>query len=145
LERIAIHTGLYRFILVDAITDIGDRSIRGEVDFADADPTLLLESLAQLGGLHVRAAIDFRRHAFLVRISDTAVPFNRSLCGRYLLQGTLVSRSGNAFSYLMEARQNTEIVMEGNFLFGAIDYDAAFRQDILQDHYRDVFSCLKKS
>lgn len=130
---------------MDSITGVSTDAIKGEVAFSAADPTLLLESLAQLGGLHVRAAIDFGRHAFLVRISDTAIPFDRSLHGRYLLHGTRVGRSEDAFSYRMEARQDAETVIAGNFLFGVIDYNEIFRQDILQEHYRNVFSCLKKS
>ena len=143
MERIEINTGLSRFIMVDAITDMGSDHITGEVRLSNADPTLLLESLAQLAGLHIRHSLNFTKHAFLVKIAQIPLPADESLNGSYRLHGNIVSRSENAFSYQLEASQKNHLDIHGQFLFGVIDYNNDFQKDILQKHYRKVFECLK--
>jgi hypothetical protein len=143
MERIKINTGLSRFIMVDAITDMGTDHITGEIHLSNADPTLLLESLAQLAGLHIRHSLDFTKHAFLVKIAKIPLPADESLNGNYRLHGKIVSRSENAFSYQLEASQKNHLVIHGLFLFGVIDYNNDFQKELLQKHYQKVFECLK--
>jgi hypothetical protein len=143
MERIRINTGLSRFIMVDAVTDMGTDHITGEVHLSNADPILLLESLAQLAGLHIRHSLDFAKHAFLVKIARIPLPDDESLNGSYRLHANIISRSENAFSYQLEASQKNHMVIQGQFLFGVIDYDTDFQKEILQKHYRKVFECLK--
>jgi hypothetical protein len=144
MERIDIHTGLDHFVMVDAIDDMDENQIDGEVTLENADPTLLLESLAQLAGLHIRHSLDFAKHAFLVRISGAPLPEEKSLTGTYRLRGNLISRSEEAFTYRLEACRENVPVIHGQFLFGTVDYNDDFQKDILQKHYREVLACAEK-
>jgi len=144
MERITIHTGLRRFIMVDAVTDMSTDHISGEVSYENGDPTLLLESLAQLAGLHIRHSLNFTKHAFLVKITSIPLPAGESLNGRFLLTGSRISQSGSAFTYQLEASQGNQSVTRGQFLFGVIDYNDDFQKDILQRHYQKVFECMKR-
>jgi len=145
MERIRIHTGLDHFIMVDAINGMDANRIDGEVSFENADPTLLLESLAQLAGLHIRYLLDFARHVFLVKIARILLPEEKSLSGTYRLRGNLVSRSEEAFTYRLEADRENVPVIHGQFLFGTTDYNDDFQKDILQKHYREVLACAKRT
>ena len=85
---------------------------------------------------------DFQRHAFLLKINQCLMPSQTDLLGTYHLSGDLVSRSESAFSYGLQAEKQGRVQIQGSFLFAAVDYDSHFRQEILQQHYQDVFSCL---
>ncbi len=143
MERIDINTGLDGFVMIDRITDVGSDFISGEVKLSNADPTLLLEAMAQLGGMHIRSGSDFRKHAFLVKITNAAVPSDRLPDGRYALRGTVLSRSESAFAYRMEAGIEPEVLIRGDFLLGVVDYNSEFKEDLLQKHFREVFACLR--
>jgi len=145
MERIRIHTGLDHFVMVDAIGGMDANRIDGEVTLENADPTLLLESLAQLAGLHIRHSLDFAKHAFLVKIAGTPLPEEKSLTGTFRLRGSLVGRSEEAFTYRLEADRENVPVIHGQFLFGTIDYSDDFQKDILQKHYREILACAKKT
>jgi hypothetical protein len=71
------------------------------------------------------------------------MPSQTDLLGTYHLSGDLVSRSESAFSYELQAEKQGRVQIQGSFLIAAVDYDSHFRQEILQQHYRDVFSCLQ--
>jgi hypothetical protein len=143
MERIAINTGLKRFVMIDRITDVAADSISGEVELNGADPTLLVEAMAQMGGMHIRAGSDFRKHAFLVKIANTDIPAGRLPDGTYAIRGTVVSRSESAFAYRMEAGIQPGVLIHGDFLLGVVEYNSEFRQDMLQKHFREVFACLR--
>jgi hypothetical protein len=64
--------------------------------------------------------------------------------GAYNLYGELRGRSSSAFTHLLQARVAEETLLEGVFLFAVVDYDSAFRKEILQKHYERVYSCLQK-
>lgn len=143
MERIEINTGLDGFVMLDRITDAGADFISGEVKLYGADPTLLLEAMAQLGGMHIRSGSDFQKHAFLVKITNTVIPADRLPDGTYTMKGTIVSRSASAFSFRMEAGIEQEVLIRGDFLLGVVDYDSEFKEDLLQKHFREVFACLR--
>lgn len=143
MERVAINTGLERFVMIDRITDVAADSIAGEVELNGADPTLLVEAMAQMGGMHIRAGSDFRKHAFLVKIANADVPADRLPDGTYTIRGTIVSRSESAFAYRMEAGIHPAVLIRGDFLLGVVEYNDEFRQDLLQKHFREVFTCLR--
>ena len=144
MERIRIHTGLDHFIMLDAVNDMSADMIEGQVYLENADPTLLLESLAQLAGLHIRHSLAFARHAFLVKVAGMPLPAEKSLTGTYCLRGSLVGRSKDAFTYRVEASRGNVPISQGQFLFGTIDYNDDFQKDILQTHYRKVLACVKR-
>jgi hypothetical protein len=143
MERITINTGLDSFVMIDRITDAGADFIYGEVALSGADPTLLVEAMAQLGGMHIRSGSDFQRHAFLVKITNALIPVERLPDGMYTLKGTVVSRSESAFAYHIEAGMQPEVLIRGDFLLGVVDYNSEFKEDLLQKHFREVFACLR--
>ena len=71
------------------------------------------------------------------------MPAQAELDGTYTLSGTLVNRSSSAFSYTLQAKRGGSVRIEGEFLFATVDYDKVFKREILQEHYRNVFSCLR--
>ena len=140
---IKIHSALDGFVLVDAITAIGDTKIHGIRAFSHAPLYLGLESLAQIGAYHVRFLTHFERHAFLLKITRCFMPREEVLDGRYLLSGTLLNRSAFAFSYALQAETGGKGPIRGEFLFATVAYDQAFKKTPLKEHYRKIFSCLR--
>jgi hypothetical protein len=143
LERIVLNSGLDGFLLIDAITTVDPEGIAGTKCFVQAPSYLGIESLAQLGALHVRFISGFERHAFLLNIKRCSPTSRQALSGCYQLYGKLASRSSSAYCYRLEAVHADEAAITGEFLFATVAYDAVFEKDILQKHYRKVFSCLQ--
>ena len=142
MKKITVNTELDGFILLDGIIQAETQGIQGIKTFKNDPAYLGIESLAQLGAFHVRYITDFQRHAFLLKINQCLMPSQTGLFGIHYLSGDLVSRSDSAFSYELQAEKQGRIQIQGSFLFAAVDYDSHFRQEILQQHYQDVFSCL---
>ena len=143
LQNITVNTGLKSFVLIDRIAHAEARNIRGIKTFVNAPACLGLESLVQLGAFHVRYLTDFERHAFLLKITRCLMPAQGELNGTYALSGRLVSRCRSAFSYILEAKKDDKVRIDGEFMFATVDYDRIFKKEILLDHYRNVFLCLK--
>ncbi|MBI4634423.1 MAG: hypothetical protein HY742_11085 [Deltaproteobacteria bacterium] len=139
---IVINTGMPGLQLLDAITRTDENGIGGGCLFSDAPPWLGVESLARLGAFHVRFLTGFGKHAFLAKIKRCLLPRREPLTGRYRLTGKLLSRSSSSFFYDLEAWNGKELEIAGQFLYAAIDYDNAFRKELLQDHYQRRFTCL---
>jgi hypothetical protein len=142
-NRITIHSNLSGFTLIDIIIDVGPSHIAAIKHFDNASFYLGLESLAQLGAYHVRYLTDFSRHAFLLKISRCTIPQPPRLSGEFNLHGALVSKSQSAFSYTIQAHGKS-VQIEGTFLFATADYDRNLQKDVLQNHYRKVFACLRR-
>ena len=142
LQGITVNTDLNEFLLVDKITRVEAKTIRGIKTFSNAPAYLALESLAQLGAFHVRYLTGFERHAFLLKITRCLMPAQEKINGTYKLSGKLVSRSTSAFSHIIQAGKGDRIQIEGEFLFATVDFDQSFQKEKLMDHYRSVFSCL---
>jgi len=142
LQRITVNTGLENFGLIDRITHAEAQNIRGIKTFENAPFYLGLESLAQLGAYHVRYLVGFERHAFLLKITRCVMPAQVALHGRYVLSGKLVNRSRSAFSHILEARKGDKVQMQGELMFATVDFDQDFKKQALQNHYRNIFSCL---
>ena len=143
MTKTSINTGLNGFILVDSIIQAEEQDISWLKTFSTAPAYLGLESLAQLGAFHVRYIMEFKRHAFLLKIGRCLMPAQAELDGTYKLSGTLVNRSSSAFSYTLQAKRGGSVRIEGEFLFATVDYDKMFKKEILQEHYRNIFSCLR--
>jgi len=142
---ININTGLSGFVLLDRIEETAAGNIAGSRHFV-SPPSLALaiESLAQLGAYHVRYLTNFEKHAFLLKIKSCRLPASTIPAGFYTLSGELRGRSASAFTHLLRVKLAGETIMEGVFLFAVVDYDSTFRKEILERHYRRVFSCLQK-
>jgi len=143
ISKITVNTGLSGFVLIDKITETGERHIIGAKNFVDVPVYLGVESLAQLGAYHVRFLTRFERHAFLLKITRCKISAGEVIDGQYLLYGTLANLSDAAFAYKLEAKKGDETHIEGDFLYGTVDYSTFFKKEILQNHYRKVFSCLQ--
>lgn len=141
---ININTGLPGFVLLDRLVEAEGGAVAGRRHFAEPpSPSLAMESMAQLGAYHVRYLTNFEKHAFLLKIKSCSLPAKAMEGGTYIISGELQGRSAVAFSYRLQAKLAAETVLEGVFLFAVVDYDDAFRKEILQKHYERVFSCLQ--
>jgi hypothetical protein len=142
---IKMHSGLADFLLLDAITQAEETTIAGVRAFFTAPPWLGIEALAQLGAFHARHLTGFQKHAFLLKINQFLLPQSETLQGRYLLQGTLVSRSRAAFVYELQAIKGKVLEFSGNFLYSVVDYDDTFAESKLHNHYLRIFKCLQNA
>ncbi len=145
MERIIIKTDLNNFILIDGITEVNAANIKGVKHFSNAPIYSGIESLAQLGACHVRFLASFERHAFLLKIICCKAHMQQILNGSCLLCGTLISRSKSASVYKLYAKKGDKVWIEGKFLYATVDYNSSFKREILQKHYRKVFSCLLRN
>ena len=143
MGRVEIHTGLNSFVLVDRIVKLGKANIEGVRHFSNSPVFCGIESLAQLGAMHVRFITDLEKHAFLLKINHCGIASRKGLEGSYQLYGKLVARTGRAFSYWLEARLGCEKSITGEFLFATIDYGNPFKREVLQDYYQKVLACLQ--
>ena len=144
MERIALGSELGGFVLLDAIPQIGPDTITGYRHFEGAQNYLGIEALAQLGAYHVRYLCGFEKHAFLLGIKRCAMSIGQHVSGSFKLSGELVSRSACAFSYNLRAVGQNKDGIEGEFLFSVVEYDEThFKKEVLREHYRKVFSCLR--
>jgi len=144
MNRIEINSGIEDFVLLDRISETGDKIIIGEKKYFNDPLYLGIESLAQLGACHVRFINDFEIHAFLLKIKRCCVIGNKILHGKHLIDGRLINQSKFSYSYFLRAKKEDQIQIEGEFLFSTLKYNKNFNKKILEKHYRRVFSCLKK-
>jgi hypothetical protein len=144
MERIVLHSGLNGFVLIDAVTDADYTTIAGHKRYRHAPLHHGIESLAQLGAYHVRFLMDFERHAFLLGVKRCSISSGKELNGCFQLRGNLLGKGSSAYSYGLRATGEDGTEMEGEFLFAVVDYDETeFKKNILREHYRKVFSCLR--
>ncbi|MHC1728199.1 MAG: hypothetical protein AB9866_19705 [Syntrophobacteraceae bacterium] len=143
MERVVVRSGLTGFLLLDSISEINPEAISGSRHFQNAPPWLVMESLAQLGALHVRYLCNFEKHAFLLGVRRCGVSSGKT-SGTCLLSGRSLAVSSSAFSYNLLAVGGKDTRIEGEFLFAVVEYDQVhFKEDLLREHYKKVFSCLR--
>ncbi len=142
MESLSINSQLRGFNLVDRISYVDGDGIRGEALFSRAPLYAGLEAMAQLGALHARRHIDFKRHLFLLKIESCCLPWQGPLQGRFRLSATMIGHSNQAFAYRENARGPDGIVLEAELLFGSIAYDREFNKEVLQRHYRELFGAI---
>jgi hypothetical protein len=142
--NIVINTGLSGFIMLDRILEVSASHIVGTRFFADVPVYLALESFAQLGAFHIRYLTGFSRHVFLIKIVSSFIPLRTAMEGEYVLSGNLLGRTDSSFCSFVKAERNKEKAAEAELLYAAVDYDHNFKEVILHDHYKKVFSCLQR-
>lgn len=142
MKEINIHSGMHDFALLDRVYDVSPDQITAGKVLTKAPLFAGIESLAQTGALHTRFINDFARHSFLLKIQRCTLPPGRELDGEFLIRGELTARSAASFSYRLIMETDGSPIMGGDFLFGTVEYDSRFRKDILENRYREVFSCL---
>ncbi len=145
MEQLTISSKLDGFMLLDGIDTVTADTIKGRAVFNRTPVYTGLEAMAQLGALHVRRQIDFKAHAFLLKVIQCRLPGVARLDGRYLLQAARSSHSRRAYTYVIRARGPRGIVIDGDFLFACVDYDNAFQETALQNHYETLFTCLQNA
>lgn len=142
MERIDINTQMDGFHLLTSVTDLDPGMIGGTAAFVDQPAFVAMESLAQLGALHVRWLCDFSKHAFLLKVERFSLPGERRISGLLALSGRLLVRSQAAFSYDLTVSGIWENPLMGRFLFSVKEYDDTFEKEVLATRYREVFQCL---
>ena len=142
MERVDINTQMDGFHLLTSVTDLDKGIIGGTAAFVDQPAFVVMESLAQLGALHVRWLCDFSKHAFLLKVERFSLPGESRISGTLELSGRLLVRSQAAFSYDLTASGVWESPLMGRFLFSVKEYDDTFGKEVLTTRYRKVFRCL---
>jgi hypothetical protein len=143
--HIEINSGLSSFLMLDCILDVNDSRIVGTRSFSSAKPYLVLESLAQLGAIHVRRLTDFSKHVFLMKIASCFIPIKTGVDGKCLLSGDLAGRSNSSFRYFLKAEKDGVTTARAELFYAALEYDNNFKKELLHDHYARVFSCLRRN
>jgi hypothetical protein len=139
---IRIHSRLRHFNLLTRLTRVSMAGMDAIADFYGASTYCGLEAMAQLAALHVRHSTHFQCHAFLLKVHHCRWLPPGALQGRYRLTAERHSQCSNAFDYRVKALGPAGVRLDADLLIGTRPYDDEFREDILQAHYRDVFSGL---
>ena len=143
MREIEINTGLDGFILLDAITSVDPTEIRAIRTFENAHAYLGIETLAQAGAFHLRWLTGFERHIFLLKVGACNIPSD-PLNGEMRIAGKLLSRSDSAFRCMLRGECGDAAVIQGDFFFGAADYDTRFNKELIRSHYEKTMACLLK-
>lgn len=143
MEKLIINTGQETFLMLERLTIVNARHISGVSLPLEPRDYLLIESMAQLGSMHVRYCCGFECHSFLSGIGDfqSGNPWNQA--ERFTITGDMKSRSTTGFLYSITAESGSGHHASGKFLFATIPYDMNFQKSNLKSHYEKVFSCLR--
>ncbi len=145
MEMVKINTDLKQFIILDNIYSIEKSGIAGSFTLKKEESFLIMESLAQIGAMHVRWLHSFDSHAALLKINSMKFIDKNISTGKYILNGKLTGKSNRAFSYKMQAIHSDNTAVHGDLLFTLIEYDSVFKKDIIKNHYMEIFQCLEKN
>ena len=138
-----IHSRLSHFRLVTCISQVTELHIRAEADFNSMPVYGGLEAMAQLATLHVRHWLDFRRHAFLLKVNHGSWPAQEKLDGCFRLTAEHYSHSRDAHAYRVAAQGEGDLRLDADLLIGTKAYDEEFQAEILAAHYRKMFEELR--
>jgi len=130
------------FVMLDRICDIQSKTIKGIKTFDHAPAYLAIESCAQLGAFHARYDLGFCRHVFFINVKAYTLCPADEIHGTFIIKGTCLSRSSDAFLYAIQITNNKDFDNTGKFLLGVADYDERFDKSRLIKHYQDIFSDL---
>jgi len=138
-----INTGLATNLMIRKICNFDSSRIRAILN-TNNTPTLfvILEAMAQTGALHARYCGDFQRHVFLVKVAHCILPEHLPANEAINLQADIQGKSDRSFSYRIQVQARNDVIMEGDFWFSSIDYDERFNAAVLQQYYRDLWTCL---
>ena len=134
---------LRHFSLLTRITRVSAESMCAMADLDGKPAFCVLEAMAQLAALHVRQDIEFRRHAFLLKVNRGQWPHEDVLRGSYRLIAERHGKSSHGFAYRTCALGPGDEALDADLLIGTRPYDRQFREEILEAHYRDIFNRLQ--
>ncbi|UZP66729.1 hypothetical protein N1030_14085 [Desulfovibrio mangrovi] len=149
--------GISRFVMLDRITARTGNSMTTHTALRDAPAYLATECMAQCAALHLRAALRFERHVFLlgmreVQFAECPAPAPEDGCG--LLTGTVActaTRTGETESgaaYLVACRLLTASgtpaihLASGEMLLSSVPYSERFPEQVLRPRYEALFNDL---
>ncbi len=141
-----IKSHLDRFILIDTIDSLTEETISGTQYVADHAPLFcMVESMAQLGAMHLRYQTDFQRHVFFAKAKRLTFYVKNIVKGHYRFDATAKGHSDRSFAYYLTSKTAGNILAaDGIFLFSSLSYDSNFQKERLKNHYERVFSCLRQ-
>lgn len=149
--------GISRFVMLDRITARTGNSMTTHTALHDAPAYLATECMAQCAALHLRAALRFERHVFLLgmrelQFAECPAPASEAECG--LLTGTVActaTRTGeteSGASYLVVCRLLTGTataaihLASGEMLLSSVPYSERFPEQVLRPRYETLFNDL---
>jgi hypothetical protein len=142
-QTVTINTGLASNLMIREILAVHPARIQAAADTKNAAAIFpLLEAMAQLGALHIRYLDNFQRHVFLVKVGHCMLPRQFPADEVISLQADMQGKSDRSFSYRIQAWEKDHPVMAGDFWFSSADYDERFNAAVLQQHYRNLWTCL---
>ena len=144
MAAVKMTSRLRHFSLLARITRVSEEGMDAMADL-DGKPAFCgLEAMAQLAALHVRHGIQFRRHAFLLKVTRCRWPVEEVLRGSYRLTAEQYGRSSHGFVYRVRALGPGDEELDADLLIGTRPYDRQFREDILVAHYMSIFNRLQQ-
>ena len=126
------------FLPLDGIASVDATELTAWKQAGELPFFLALEAAAQTAALHLRWLEDFGAHAFLLSLESCRWP-SAPLSGRLEIRARLRGRSAGAASYGVSLSPPRAPALSLQAHIGLTPYDAAFRRDILRDHYRALF------
>lgn len=142
---ITVHSALNHFRLLKRITRLSASGLQADAEFDGLPRYAVLECMAQLATLHVRFRLDFKRHAFLLKVGQAAWPIDESLTGLWRLTAEPGSQSSNTFAYHVKAQAPTGGTLKADLLIGSKPYDDEFKEHRLMPHYKALIDELLSS
>ncbi|MFV0347015.1 MAG: hypothetical protein ACK5JO_00385 [Halodesulfovibrio sp.] len=163
-----VRGGVSRFVLLDRITGYsgvtGD-SMTTHTALQSAPDYLALECMAQCAGMHLRAALHFERHVFLLGMRDVQLPelsntpqpieteeqngkFAMLLTGTVACTATRTGETDSGASYTVVCHLLTEeggpaaVIAHGEVLLSSLPYSEQFPEQVLRPHYEALFHTL---
>lgn len=132
------------FRLVRRVIRVTADDIRAVASFKEAPIYAGLEAMAQLAALHVRHCLDFKRHAFLLKIKYCDLPAQDRLDGDVDLGAKVISQSSRSFAYQTAALFGKRLALHAELLIGTRTYDRQFKKESLKHYYKGLFDDLNK-
>ena len=142
MDQIDINTELDSFCCIDKIFDLTDRSIKGSYSVEPRHKFTAIESLAQLGALHVRYLTNFEKFVFLLKVVKFNLPDFTN--GSFNIDCEIIANSSGAYSYKLMADNGSENI-NSHMIFGVREFDNSKMYTSCKSHYEKVFRCLLKN
>lgn len=129
------------FVLLDSLDAVDATQLAACRYFAHSPLWQGLEAMAQAAALHQRFLNDFTQHAFLLSLDECLYPAVENLHGHFRITATLCGQTQRAAAYTVETL-GPDWVWSLRLHIGLRPYDDAFKQNLLEPHYREVFAWL---
>ncbi len=142
--NITVKTDLPDFKLIDKIKIITENKINAYKNFFSNKSYLIIESFAQLAALHVRYKVNFKKHAFLLKINYFESSWSNNFNGNCLLNATLLNLSETSYLYKLIAYKNSLMIAKSELLISTINYNDFFHKEFLKEYYQSLIKCLMK-